>query len=540
MLAVRGGTVADGTSAGAYLADVYIEGDRIVDVVRLEGGVTPPAPDCETIRADGALVTPGFIDFHSHSDTYLLIEPDAPSKLSQGVTTEVNGQCGGSAVPRLGVARLSSDWASMDYPSLAPDGSLSTVHGPSWRTLKEYRALFEAVRPAINTVQFTGHNTLRSSVLGYEPVKATPDSLKAMERLLEEELDSGSMGLTTGLIYQPGKYSDEAEVTALARVAARKGAFYATHMRSEGDRIIEAIDEVLRLVRATGIRAEISHLKTSGRANWGKIDEVLEKIGGAVEKGELLGSDRYPYCAAGTDLDVVLPDWAGEGGLKEELKRLDDAAIEAKIADELDASGRDWSGVMIGGAWCDETRGMCARRVDELAGSLGLTPGRLVCKILKLDRGRTGAFFFGMSEDNLKKILSMPWILPGSDASLRAPTGPLGMDHPHPRAYGTMPRFFRLLTGREEGYKAVCTREEAIARMTRLPAERYGLKGRGVIAKGAFADIAVWREDGFRDTATYMVPHSFASGMEAVIVNGRLAYRNGAFLHAGSGRFISG
>jgi len=538
MLAVRGGTVVDGTGGAAFRADVIVDGDRIADVIP-EGGIDGASPEgMEEIDATGLLVTPGFVDFHSHSDTYLLIEPDAPSKLSQGVTTEVNGQCGGSAVPRYAEARLSSDWASMDYPALAGDGSLSVSHGPSWRSLAEYRALFDAVKPAINTVQFTGHNTLRSSVIGYAPMRATPDSLKAMERLLAEELDSGSWGLTTGLIYQPGKYSDEAEVTALARVAAGKGGFYATHMRSEGDRIFEAIDEVLSLVRATGIRAEISHLKTSGRANWGKMDEVLEKIGGAVERGELLGSDRYPYCAAGTDLDVVLPDWAGEGGLKAELLRLREPAARARIVAELDASPRDWSGVMVGGTWHSRTAAMSGGRVDALARDLGVTPGELVVEILDLDEGRTGAFFFGMCEENLHKALSMPWILPGSDASLRAPWGPLGKDHPHPRAYGTMPRFFRLLTGRVDGHARICSREEAVRRMTSSAAERFGIKGRGVIAKGAYADIAVWSEDGFRDTAEYLRPHSFASGMEAVIVNGRVAYRGGKFLHAGSGRFL--
>ena len=537
---IRNGLVVDGTGREAFPADVLVEGDRIADVLPRPGrAVAPRPPDADSeIDAAGCLVTPGFIDAHAHSDTYLLIEPDAPSKLSQGITTEINGQCGGSAVPRYGAARLSSDWASMKYPG--GDGT----PGPTWRSMAEYRALLEQVRPAINTIQFVGHNTLRSSVIGYDAVRATPETLREMENLLARELDDGGWGLTTGLIYQPGKYSDSAEVTALARVAASRGGFYATHMRSEGDAILEAIDEVLDLVRATGIRAEISHLKTSGKRNWGKIDAVLEKIQRAVDAGELLGSDRYPYCAAGTDLDIVFPDWAGEGGVAAEIERLKDPTTRARIAAEIDAQDRDWSTVMIGGTWAEETRECSGKSISELLSGWPATPkpfatpGTIITSILSADACRTGAFFFGMSEANLQQILSRPWIVPGSDASLRAPCGPLGADHPHPRAYGTMPRFFRLLTGCVEGHARICSREEAIKRMTSVPAARFGIRDRGVIRAGAYADIAVWNEDSFRETATYMSPHSFCEGVEAVLVNGAVSYRGGKFTGNRSGRFL--
>ena len=535
---IRGGLVIDGTGRAAFPADVLVEGDRIADVIDRSGMAALPRGLASTeIDATGCLVTPGFIDAHAHSDAYLLIEPDAPSKLSQGITTEINGQCGGSVAPRYGAARLSSDWASMTYPG--GDGK----PGPTWRSMAEYRALLEQVRPAINTVQFVGHNTLRSSVIGYDPVRATSETLRAMEDLLARELDDGGWGLTTGLIYQPGKYSDSAEVTALARVAAAHGGFYATHMRSEGDAIDEAIDEVLDLVRATGIRAEISHLKTSGKRNWGKIDGVLEKIQRAVDAGDLLGSDRYPYCAAGTDLDVVFPDWAGEGGVTAEIARLADSATRARLAAEIDAQDRDWSTVMIGGTWSDTTRTCSGKRINELiAAGAGRppyrTPGELVCAILAADACRTGAFFFGMSEENLQKILERPWIVPGSDASLRAPWGPLGKDHPHPRAYGTMPRFYRLLTGRVEGHARICSREEAVRRMTSVPAARFGIRDRGVVRAGTYADLAVWREESFRETSTYIAPHAFASGVEAVLVNGAVAYRSGVFTQNRAGTFL--
>ena len=520
MTAIVNGTVIDGTGAPAYAGDVVVDGDRIVDVLQRGSLAVAVQGRMETVDAAGCLVTPGFIDSHTHSDAYLVIEPDAPSKITQGVTTEINGQCGGSVAPRYGEARLSSDWASILGARL------------TWRSLAEYREVLSTAKPAVNTVQFIGHNTLRSSVVGYAGRAATPDELARMKRLLAESMDEGGWGLTTGLIYQPGRYSTPEEVVELAKVAAGKGGIYATHMRSEGDMILEAIDEVLDLVRATGIRAEISHLKTSGRRNWHKIDAVLDKMQGAVDAGLLLGSDRYPYCAAGTDLDVVLPDWAQEGAAKAECERLADAATRGRMVSELNVSDRDWSTVMIGGTWHEDNKRFSGRFVSDILVETAISPGELVCRILEKDLCRTGGFFFGMSEDNLAKIYARPWIVPGSDASLRAPWGPLGADHPHPRAYATMPEFYCRV--RALGF----SREDAIARMTGVPAVRFGLKGRGVIKKGAFADIVIWREDSFVAKSTYVDPHQFTGGVELVMVNGAIPYRDGRFTGDRAGRFL--
>ena len=560
-LIIQNGLIVDGSGKPGFYGDVVIDGDKIVEVTgngernrplrgfATHGEANTPSEasaegtgnggDFNTIDATGCIVSPGFIDAHAHSDAYLVLEPDAPSKISQGVTTEINGQCGGYVAPRYGEARLSGDWATLLGERL------------TWRSLAEYRTVLEAAKPAINTIQFVGHNTLRSSVVGYAGRAATPDELKEMQRLLAESLDAGGWGLTTGLIYQPGKYSTPEEVVALAKVTAERGGYYATHMRSEGDRILEAIDEVIDLVRATGIRAEVSHLKTSGKRNWHKIDAVLEKIENAIGDGLLLGSDRYPFCAAGTDLDIVLPDWAQEGAAPAEMARLADPATRAKIVAEINASDRDWSTVMIGGTWHEETKKFSGCTVDEIIKSIdqsnsnnqtikqsnnltgvSLTPGELICRILELDGCKTGAFFFGMSEENLDKILSRPWIVPGSDASLRAPWGPLGADHPHPRAYGTMPEFYRRV--RALGI----SREEAIARMTSVPARRFGIAHRGVIEKGAFADLAIWKEDEFASKATYVEPHQFSSGVKAVVVNGAVSYTEGKFSANRTGRFL--
>ena len=544
-LIIQNGLIVDGSGKPGFYGDVVIDGDKIVEIkgngehnrplrgFATHGEANTPSEasaegtgnggDFNTIDASGCIVSPGFIDAHAHSDAYLVLEPDAPSKISQGVTTEINGQCGGSVAPRYGEARLSSDWAALLGERL------------TWRSLAEYRTVLEAAKPAINTIQFVGHNTLRSSVVGYAGRAATPDELKEMQRLLAESLDAGGWGLTTGLIYQPGKYSTPEEVVALAKVTAERGGYYATHMRSEGDSILEAIDEVIDLVKATGIRAEISHLKTSGKRNWHKIDAVLEKIENAIGEGLLLGSDRYPFCAAGTDLDIVLPDWAQEGAAPAEMARFADPATRAKIVAEINASDRDWSTVMIGGTWSESTKPFSGQSVSEILSQSSRnlsSPGELICRILELDGCKTGAFFFGMSEENLDKILSRPWIVPGSDASLRAPWGPLGADHPHPRAYGTMPEFYRRVMA------LGVSREDAIARMTSVPARRFGIAHRGVIEKGAFADLAIWKEDEFASKATYVEPHQFSSGVKAVVVNGAVSYADGKFSANRTGRFL--
>ncbi|MBO5642811.1 MAG: amidohydrolase family protein [Kiritimatiellae bacterium] len=492
---IHGGVVVDGAGNPPCRADVLVENDKIA-------GVYPEGLDKTSnyfdsvISAEGLLVTPGFIDSHSHSDAYLVLEPEANSKITQGITTEINGQCGASIAPRYGQARLSSDWAALLGKRL------------TWRTLAEYKEVFSSSRPAINSIQFTGHNTIRSSVVGYDARQCSPDELKRMCYLFEETLEQGSWGLSTGLVYPPGKYSTPFEVETLAKIAASKGAFYATHMRSEADKIIESIDEVLSLVNATGVRAEISHLKTYGENNWHLIDRVLEKIGKAVELGELLGADRYPYTAACTELDIVIED---DGSIKD----------------------RDWSSVIVAGTWELENKRFSGRSVKDCADEHSVSPQDFIRQITARDKGKTGAFFFMMSQENLDRILSASWVVPGSDASLRRIDGPLGQDYPHPRAYGTMPVFYRRL--RRLGF----TIEQCVNRMTLAPALRFGIKGRGEIKKGAYADIAIWNEKEFAATSQFANPHSYASGMSYVLVNGVVStFTNQSSSIGRGGRFL--
>lgn len=503
---LRQATIFDGSGRAPFISDVGLSGERIVAV----GDLAAVSGKTE-LSAKGLWLFPGLIDVHTHSDAFLLLEPWCPSKLLQGVTTEIGGQCGGSAAPRLNGARLPSDWEAQTYP--VRPGREAT--GPNWDTVSDYRACFDAVRPATNFILFAGHNTLRKGVMGDAPRAATEVETAEMVRRLEAALDEGAWGVSTGLVYHPGVHSRPEEVLALVSACARRGGMYATHMRSEGDGLLEAIDEVLDLTRKTGVRTQISHLKTSGRANWPKLPAVLERIECARAQGWQIHSDRYPYLSAGTDLDIVLPEWASAGGNAVILRNLEDAQARARIVAELNASGRDPETVMIGGTWSAQTRQWSGKTLSQIMRETGLSFGAAIVQVLRADQSRTGAFFFGMCQENLETILRQPWVMPGSDASLRAPWGVLGRDWPHPRAYGTHPRFFRMLTERLN-----VSPEAAIRRMTGLPADVFGISKRGYIRVGWFADIVLVDPMLWRDVAEYNAPHRFAEGVQTVFVNG--------------------
>jgi N-acyl-D-amino-acid deacylase len=360
-----------------------------------------------------------------------------------------------------------------------------------------------------------------------------------MARLLEQALDEGAAGFSTGLIYTPGLFSEPEEVLALARVAAARGALYATHMRSEGGRLLEAIDEVLDLARRTGVRTQISHLKTAGRANWSKLDAALERIRAARAQGWQVHADRYPYIASGTSLDSRLPAWAQADGNDAILARLHDPAAAARLAREIAESTEPayWDGVMIGGTHHPELRRFRGATVTAVARDFGCDPVEAYLRILRLDTLHTQAFFFGMSKENMRRIYAEPWVMVGSDASIRSLSGPLSADHPHPRAFGAFARFLRLALDGESGLPP----EEAIRRMTSLPAEALGLRDRGRLQPGAWADVAVFDPARVRDKSTYAAPHQYAEGVRWTIVNGRIAFdgrqalaRPGRWLAAGT------
>lgn len=514
---ITNGDVVDGSGAAAARADLGITGDRIADI-----GDLGAAGARRTLDASGMLVTPGFIDAHSHSDTYLIIRPSADSKIWQGVTTEVVGNCGASAAPLAGTYRMPSDWRDKEYPG-------------AWSTVAEYRVLLEQARPAPNVVLLVGHTALRAGVVGYENRPASPGEILKMSALLDQALAEGGRGLSTGLIYAPSMFAPTEELIALARVAAARGGIYTSHMRGEGKTLLDAIGEALRIGREAGIGVEISHLKTSGRDNWGLLDKALAMVRKAREGGLDVCADRYPYTSSCTDLDVILPRWASEGGHDAIMGRLADRGTRAKILSELVASRPSdaWGTIMIGSTAHPDHAGFKGVHLDEVARSLGMEPADAALRIMEKDDLKTSAFFFGMSEENMFRILAEPYVMIGSDASLRALAGPLSLDYPHPRAYGSFPRFLRMsLDGKTVAIP------EAVRKMTSLPAARFGLKDRGLLRKGMKADVVMIDPGTVADTATYAAPHSLARGVETVIVNGVITLHGNRLTGDRAGRFL--
>jgi len=516
-LLIKNGTVLDGTGAEAIRADIGICGERIEEI-----GDLSKAEAKQTIDATGKIVCPGFIDVHSHSDAYLLIEPRASSKVFQGITTEVCGNCGASAAPRLGDAKLPSDWQDKPFPG-------------TWSTVAEYRKLFDQAKPAVNEALLIGHNTLHRGVCGYEPRGATPDELKAMVRALEQALDEGGCGLSTGLIYPPASAVPSDEIIALAKVCAGRCKIYTSHMRSEGRQLLEAIDEALNIGRTSGARVEISHLKTSGKDNWHKLDAALAKIEAARAEGIEVAADRYPYTASCTDLDITLPNWALYDGKAAVLARLADSDTRKRIRDEI-LEGRGEFGfgiIMIGSTEHPDLQQFKGMYLPEAAKVLGLEPVDALLHIVEKDELRTGGIFFGMSEENMWKILAQPWVMIGCDASIRAPDGILSKDHPHPRAYGS---FTKVMRAALDGKTAALP--ETVRKMTALPAEHFRLKDRGELKKGNFADIVVLNPETIKENTTYAKPHQLSEGVEALVVNGTLTIANGELTGARNGQFL--
>ncbi len=507
------GQVLDGTGNDVFNCDVGIYRSLITKM----GDLTESTAET-TIDAQGMMVCPGFIDTHSHSDTYLLIEPSAASKIYQGITTEICGNCGASAAPLNGNYRMPSDWLDKDYPT-------------SWKTVADYRDLYDAVKPAINAALLIGHNTLHAGICGYEPRAATPEELRLLKKELDQALDEGGIGLSSGLAYPPGSAVPREEIIELSTVVARHGGLYTTHMRSESGELLEAIDESIEIAERSGARLQISHLKASGSGNWGKIDAAFERIRNAQSRIPI-GSDRYPYTAGCTDLDILLPQWATYGGRDAILARIRDPETRKKLRAEFNDNPADyWDNVMVGSTQFEEFKG---KYLPEVAESLGMETVDAFFHLIDQDDLKTGGIFFSMSEDNLWRVLAEPYVSLGSDGSMRAPWGPLSQDHPHPRAYGSHTRFLRwALDGQ------TVPLPEAIRKMTGLPAEQFGLKKRGLLQEGYAADILVFDPAAIKENTTYARPHQLSDGMRHVIVNGVHSLVDGKHTDQRGGTFLA-
>ncbi|MCK5529571.1 MAG: D-aminoacylase, partial [Kiritimatiellae bacterium] len=514
---ISGGSVLDGTGSEAMLTDIGIRGERIVAV----GDLSKVDADYE-VDASGKVVCPGFIDVHSHSDTYLILEPSAHSKLFQGVTTEVVGNCGASAAPLAGEYRLPSDWLDKEYPG-------------SWSSVAEYRELLEAAKPAPNVFLLIGHNTLHAGIAGYEPRAATESELQKMIYSLEKSLDEGARGLSTGLIYAPGIFAPREEIVALAEVVAKYGGIYTSHMRSESKELLAAIEEALSIGRDAGVRVEISHLKASGKNNWDLLDPALELIRNARQAGQEVAADRYPYTSACTDLDVVFPDWAAEGGREAVLKRLRDRSTVARLREDLLASRSDdaWGSITIGSTSHPDNTRFRGVPLPQVAEALGMDSVDAILYLTESDDLKTGAFFSGMSDDNMLKVLKEPFVMLGSDGSLRAPTGVLSHDYPHPRAYGTFAKFVKMSVNGD-----TVPLPEAVRKMTSLPAAQFKLADRGILAVGNFADILVFDPQEVRDISSFGDPHKLSEGIDEVIVNGVRTLSYGKLTGQRAGQFL--
>ncbi|MBI5408508.1 MAG: D-aminoacylase [Nitrospirae bacterium] len=518
---IKDGFVIDGSNRDSVpvKADLTIEGDSIKEIGNLSHFNAKTVID-----AKGLCVCPGFIDTHAHSEFALLADGRAEGKISQGITTEINGNCGLSAAPLYGAAL---EQREKEFEE--------TGVKDRWNTFPEYFALLEKRKLSANFATLAGHGNLRASAAGYTDRPLTENELRKMTALLRDAIDAGAKGLSTGLIYPPGVFSDTPEIIELAREAARRGGIYATHMRSEGDRLIEAIDEVITIAHESGIQAHISHLKTSGEKNWWKLGEVFKRIDAANESGLAVTCDRYPYIAGSTDLDAVLPSWAFEGGHKKEIERLKNE--RQRLAGDINKEHPEascWDNIMISSVNLDVNKWMEGKSISSVCASAGKAPLELIFDLLFEEELQVGAIFFSMNEGNLKAILKQPYTMIGTDSSARSFDGITAKGQPHPRGFGAFPRVLGKYV-REQG---VLTLSEAVYKMTGLAAKTFNIKNRGTAAKGYFADLVIFDPEKVNDRAEFNDPFQKPEGLHHVFVNGVPVVLNGEVTGALPGRIL--
>jgi N-acyl-D-amino-acid deacylase len=475
-------------------------------------------------------VSPGFIDTHGHSEFTLLADPSAEGKVWQGITTEINGNCGLSAAPLYGEAFVhrEEDLKEYDIPE-------------RWSSLSEYLGILSSRKPALNFITLAGHGNIRASVLGYKNKKPDQEELEKMQTLLRETVDQGAIGLSTGLIYPPGVYSTTEELvdllSSLSRLPNPQQYIYTSHMRSEGDRLVESVEEVMRIGRETGLKVHISHIKTSGQKNWNKIDIVLSLIEEAKENGIPVTCDRYPYTASSTDLDTIIPSWAYEGGSEAELRRLKSREISEKIKQEIlieHPEKKYWEDIRVSSVATDRNRWMEGKTIAYIAAEKNHDPVDMLLMILLEEELRVGAIFSSMSEDNLMRFLSLPYAMIGTDSSARSFSGPTARGKPHPRGFGSFPRYL----GRYVRDSGLMDMNEAIRRITLLPAVTFGIRDRGILKEGAFADIVIFDHRKIIDRATYDDPFLKSEGMYYTLINGEPAIWEGQLTSRRAGRIL--
>jgi dihydroorotase/N-acyl-D-amino-acid deacylase len=529
-LIITNGRIVDGSGNPWFYGDVAIKGDRIAQV----GHISESAGG-RRIDARGMIVAPGFIDMLGQSEFSLLIDPRAESKVYQGITTEVTGE-GGSIAPV-------NDYILKEAEPFLTHFKLRA----DWRTLGEYFKRLERTPAAINLATYVGATQVRQYVLHDENRAPTPAEMEEMRRLVEGAMRDGAVGLSTSLVYAPASYARTEELIELARVAARYGGVYATHMRNESNSIMEALDEAIRIGKEAQIPVEIFHLKVAGKQNWGRMGQVIKKIEAARAAGVDITADQYPYIAAATSLGASIPPWAHEGGTDKFLARLKDPATRAKLKSEIRAQTSSWenfylgaggsNGVLISSVLDRKLARFEGKRLNEVAQMMGKTDDLdALFDLLISDGAQTGAIYFLMSEEDVRLAMQQPWVSVGVDHGAVATTGPLAEGRAHPRGYGSFPRILGHYVRDEQ----LLTLEEAIRKMTSLAANRVHLAERGQLRQGFFADIVVFDPREIRDVATFEDPNRLAVGMRYVIVNGQAVLSEGRQTASLPGRALRG
>jgi N-acyl-D-amino-acid deacylase len=520
-LIVRNGKVYDGTGAPWVRADVGVIGDRIAAIGNLRR-----AHALRSIDAEGLCVSPGFIDIHSHSDITVLVNPKAESKIRQGVTTEVVGQCGSSPAPINDRSRPLAEAMAREYGIEFP-----------WSTMAEYAAAVSAAGPSVNIVPVVGHSAIRAAVMGMDRRPPTAEELGEMMHLVRLAMEDGARGFSSGLIYPPSSYADSDELASICGVVAMYDGIYMTHMRNESEGLLESVDETLAVGRQSGVRIQISHHKAVGRPNWGLQRESLRRMEAARARGVDVTADQYPYLASSTGLSSVIPAWAHEGGPAKMLQRIADPEISVRLRREIEAAhaarGAEWSDLFISSVSVPELKQWEGMNIAEIAAARAVDPVTAVFDLL-LGGKYVGQVRFGMCEEDVREIMAHPLVMIGSDGSCLATYGPLSAGKPHPRNYGTFVRVLGKYV-REDG---VLRLAEALRKMTSLPASRMRLEDRGILRPGFAADVTVFDADQVGERATYVDPHQYAAGIKAVVVNGRVTVEDGEHTGAGAGRVL--
>jgi N-acyl-D-amino-acid deacylase len=525
-IVIRGGSVYDGSGQAPVGADLAIAGDRIAAIGRgVDGG--------EEIDASGLAVAPGFINMLSWATEALLEDGRAQSDLRQGVTLEVFGE--GESMGPLNEA-LADELVRRQT---------NIRYDIEWSTLGEYLEYLERRGVAPNVASFVGAATVRAHAIGYDDREPTAAELEQMKTLVRTAMAEGAVGVGAALIYPPGCYAETGELIELARVAAEYEGLFTAHIRSEGDRLLEALDELIAIAQRAGVRAEVHHLKAAGMANWPKLEGAIEKIEAARKNGLELTANMYTYTAAGTGLSAGMPPWVQEGGFEACRSRLRDPEIRARVEAEMTMPNGEWENLFLLAApenirfteFANEClRPYTARTLAEVARERGLSPAQTAIQLVIEDGSRVEAAFLLMSEENLRREVGLPWVSFCSDSLAAAPEGVFLQWRPHPRAYGS---FARLL-GRYVREERVVPLEEAVRRLTSLPAENLRLRDRGRLRPGYFADVVVFDPATVTDNATFDDPHRYASGVVHVLVNGTPVIRDGEHTGALPGRVVRG